>query len=171
MSANTDANVVKAAYLRNAFNQAYWPEAAFKGQNSPFLIGIAHKAPEIEHSLNMAFGKLGYRIQGRKVGIQVFKTPDDLAKTGRNPCHALFLPPAATAKSKDWTKAAEGKPILMISDDPGFARKAGDISLVPNPDSPGRFIYHVNTKRLNAKGIRLNSGFLRLRTAVKDISR
>lgn len=166
-----ESHFIKAVYLRNALNFAYYPKDTFPTYKSPFLIGIAGDAPGMKESLDLAFGQLGHKIQNRKVEIQVF--PDPGSMTG-NPsqspqCHALFLPESETAKIKEWIQAADGKRVLFCSEDQGCLQQGGDVALSPNPSFPNRYLYHIHVGRLKGKDIRFHTNFLRTSSSVKVI--
>ena len=173
--AASEEDIIKAAYLRNALNYANFPKEAFPSPSSPFQIGIAGEASSLKKSMNLAFEELGHRIQARAVKILSFQDPTALSnhasKPGRNSCHAVLLPESEGARIHEWLEALGESSILMISDDPGFIDKGGAVSLVPNPDSKGRYLYNIHTQRLRSRGIRFNSGFLRIRSTVKVVDK
>lgn len=173
--AASEEDIIKAAYLRNALNYCNWPQESFPLPTGSFQIGIAGKAHGLKKSLQMAFGKLGYRIHARKVEILAFQDPAALARHANQAniglCHAIFLPESEEARANEWLEALGGKPILMISDDPGFITKGGAVSLVPNPKIKGRYQYKIHTLRLKSRGIRFNSGFLRITSTVKIVDK
>lgn len=93
-------------------------------------------------SLELAFNKLGYRIQNRDVEVLNFPTPGDIEKAlNETPyaCHALFLPLSETERAAEWVKVTSKLPILLISEQPDFLHKGGEVALAPNQVKPGRF--------------------------------
>ena len=173
--AQAEKNVIKAAYLRNVMNFANWPAGTFKSSNADFQIGFAGTDPEMEGSLEMAFEKLNYRIQNRRVNIRIFRTPGALevflGNKGANGCQAIFLPTSETVRAKQWIDVVGNKPVLLFSEDPGFIDAGGSICLTPNPRVKGRFYYTIHTQRLQKQKIRFTTQFLRMRSAVKTISK
>lgn len=129
----------------------------------------------MEESLEMAFEKLNYRIQNRTVLIQTFRNPGALAEhlgnNGARGCQAIYMPKAETARAKQWLEVVGKKPVILFSEDPAFIDAGGSICLTPNPRAKGRFYYTIHTQRLKTQKIRFNSEFLRMRSAVKTISK
>jgi len=175
LCAQNEKSIIKAAYIRNALNFAHWPKKTFPSQGSSFQLGIAGEAPELEASLRLAFDKLNHRIQNRKVHLIKLGTPqafsDLITKSGSRSCNALFLPSSENENFAKWLKAAGSQPVLLMSDDPEFIDQGGTFSLSPKDNTPNRYVYAIHVKKLRARKIRFNAEFLRLRSAVKIISK
>jgi len=175
LCAQNEKSIIKAAYIRNALNFAHWPKKTFPSQGSSFQLGIAGKAPELEASLQLAFEKLNHRIQNRKVHLIKLGTPqafsDLITKSGSRSCNALFLPSSEKENFLKWLQVAGKHSILLMSDDPEFIDQGGTFSLSPKDNTPNRYMYVIHVKKLRARKIRFNSEFLRLRSAVKIISK
>ena len=174
LSAQQDTQVIKAAYIRNVLNFARWPNQTFASTHTPFRLALVGNDKELEASLRLAFEQLNHRIQNRKVELVLFKTPEELkdkvSTQGSRTCHALFIPTSEEDKT-EWINTVKLHPILLISDDPKFVENGGTVSLVPKEDTPNRYIYHIHLKRLRTQKLRFHAEFLRIRSAVKIISK
>jgi len=169
-----DTHVIKAAYLRNAFNFARWPGDAFASSTSRFEIGFVGKDEKLENSLRLAFEKLQYRVQDRSVRLTHHDTPEEFLESQKNngtSCHVLFLSSTEKESLKSWVQACEKKPVLLISDHPDFQDFGGHVWITPNPKAKGRYIYNVHLPNLKSCNLRFTAEFLRLRSAVNVISK
>ncbi len=98
------------------------------------------------------------RIQGKTISIQIL----DAGSTGEN-CDVLYLN-AAQNNHGDLVKHVKHKPVLTISEQPGFAEQGGMIEL---GNHNNRLTFSINL--LAAKASRLNVGFQLLSLARKVI--
>ncbi|MGR9014673.1 MAG: YfiR family protein, partial [Gammaproteobacteria bacterium] len=98
------------------------------------------------------------RIQGKAITVQVL----DTGNTGEN-CDVLYLN-AAPNNHGDMVKHVKHKPVLTISEQPGFADQGGMIEL---GNHNNRLTFSINL--LAAKASRLNVGFQLLSLARKVI--
>ena len=174
LCAQEEDQIIKAAYIRNALHFARWPNQTFESTHTPFRLGFAGKDEALEASLRLAFGQLNHRIQNRKVELIIFQSSEELenaiAKEGSRTCHAIFVTASEEKEAENWINTVNSYPILMMSDDQNFIEKGGTVSLVPNPDTPKRYLYHIDLKRLRTQKLRFHAEFLRIRTTVKIIS-
>ena len=120
------ADAVKAAYLVNFIRFTEWPASAAGNDDSPFVIGVAGNRDLEDCLWKITDGKL---LQGRKVRVLRLATPADVET-----CRVIFINPAParsdliSVSTAEWLKAVHGKPILTISNEPGFLETGGIIN-------------------------------------------
>lgn len=114
---------IKAAIVYKVGKFVDWPSSAFPTPDAPLticLLGDDDFAAALQ-------GVAGRTVQGRRIDFRIIGV-SSMAKA--NACHILFLPRSASGRVGSIARTLRGKPVLTISDIPGFARSGGMISLV-----------------------------------------
>jgi len=119
---------VEAVFLYNFGKFVSWPESAFAGAKSPFVIGLVGRSEVGEFLKKTARDG---EVRGRRLEIREIGTSDEqstIAEMGR--CHVLFIGRSSSeALPKIIAKLAR-EPVLTVSDTPGFADIGGVIGFV-----------------------------------------
>ena len=77
-------------------------------------------------------------------------------------CHILFIPEIEPHKLKSILKYVTDKPILLISDSPGFAEKGVHINFYELEDkSLGQLSFEINLKQVRQAKIHISSKLLK----------
>lgn len=111
---------VKAIFLFNFIQFVQWPATAFAGPESPILNGVLGYDP---------FGPaLAAAINGetiRKRPLHVFRSHhwQDLQH-----CHLVFVSPSERQHVNEILRAFRARPVLTVSEVPGFAENGGAIN-------------------------------------------
>lgn len=147
---------VKAAYLYNFGKFIEWPDTAFEGPNSAFVIAVVGSDP---------FGRiLDETVSNKRVGdrpIRVVRldwAKEDHRRELRR-CHLVFVP-------GDWSPDAErvrnhcaGRPILVVGDRDDYVLKGGMIGFVLES---GRIRFELSREALDRAGLRAGAQLLKL---------
>jgi hypothetical protein len=143
---------VQAAYLYNFGKFVRWPESRGLG---PMLVCVAGQDP-----LGQTIGKLvdGEEINGRPVQERNLDRPE-----GVGACSILFVGATAHGQEAGFLAAAEGKPILTVSDSPDFLAHGGMIQFVQVED---HVRFSVNLDACSRHSVALSSELLKVAVAV-----
>lgn len=138
---------LKAVLFYRLTHFVYWPEN--KEIPRPTHLCIVGTDP---------FGQSLRQIDGGKQDTRIVINPDDLSI-----CQLLFIARSETERLALWLSRAKARPLLTVSDIPGFARAGGMIEL---PLEAGRVAIVVNRRASEAQGFGFNAQLLRLARVV-----
>lgn len=148
----TDAEyAVKAAWLFNFAKYCEWPAAAFSREDTPIVVGVLGADP-FGPALEQAVG--GKTINNRKVTFLRSNRLEDL-----QPAHILFVTRAEKPRLRELLTELARRPVLTVSDLPGFTEAGGGIYLFAEEDSVRFFI---NNEAAEKAGLRLRAQLIRL---------
>lgn len=139
-----------AAYVYNFARFVEWPATQFPSPLTPLVL-CTPDAETLDGHLLRVHGRLA---QNRRVVVRLVENGEQL--TG---CQLLFLPAQDDASIAGWLTAAAGKPLLTISNAPGFAARGGMIELFVKAD---RVHFDVQREVAAAAGLRISSRLLAL---------
>lgn len=145
---DTTANRVKAAVMFNFAKFVAWPEQAGDEQ-STFVIGVCG-ASRLEPHLR-AF--TSHSVQGRMLEVRTFDPAGPIPD-----CRIVFL--GADVPLDDLRDSLADRPVLTISDRPGFLDDGGMVLLYLSDDRKIRF--DVNEDAAHDAGMIISSKLLRL---------
>jgi len=142
---------LKVAFVLNFAKFTSWPPQSFSDSQTPFLVCVGG-----EDSLGTALGVLADKqIAGRTIHVERL--------TGRSKnvekCHLYFLGASEQDRLQQSLQTVGKKPILMVSDIPGFAAAGGTIELRTIGDRVG---FVVNNRAAKGAGLHLSASLLQL---------
>lgn len=111
------AEQVKAVFLFNFAQFVEWPDAAFAGPESPLVIEILGEDPFGTYLDETVTGEA---VRGRPLVVRRTQRIEDI----RN-CHILFVSQSAESRFDAILAALKDRPVLVVSDAPGFVRRRG----------------------------------------------
>jgi len=117
---------IKAAFLYNLGSFITWPENVFSGTNSSFQICVLGQDPFKEKLEIIAEN---HPILGHPVKIQRFQQIEETEG-----CHVLFVSDSEQLRLIAIFEWLKEKPVLTVSDIPGFTRQGGMIEFYPHRD-------------------------------------
>jgi len=110
---------VKAVFIYNFTRFVEWPEMAFAGPDSPFIIGIVGADP---------FGPaLPEAVAGEKVGTHPIRVQRFQQIADVKDCHLLYISAKEPEKAREMLAAIPRRPMLTVGESPTFARQGGMI--------------------------------------------
>jgi hypothetical protein len=111
---------VKAAFLFNFAQFVQWPDAAFKGTDTPFSIGILGDDP---------FGTaLDETVKGEAVGGHKFTVQRSHRLVDLANCQIIFVSKSEKNHVAQILSALGSRPVLTVGEIEGFARDGGGIN-------------------------------------------
>ncbi len=154
---------IAALYLYNFLLFVDWPENAVSHSNT-LKVGI-YGDPQLYEAMYPMAGK---EIKGKKMAVFSLIKPESLDESFQ----VLFVRGQDTRTVKEFLKKASGKPILTVSDRPGFSR-LGAMVIFRDPDASQtgsgnqkRFI--INLSAVSKSGLKIRSRLLRMSDIVSD---
>lgn len=146
---------VKAEFLVKLARFVDWPQSAFEGPQSPFVIAIAGADPFGEHLEEVARVRT---VNGRPVKL-VKARPGAAAE----PCHMLFIAGGGYPRLGDILELYGDKPVLTVGDGEKFARKGAQIALYRRG---GSLRFELNLAAAKRSGLAISSKLMHLAAAV-----
>lgn len=143
---------VEAVYLYNFAKFVRWPAAT---PQKALDICIAGRK---EYTDTLTKTVAGETIGGRALAVRTVLKPEDVAG-----CDILFLGATDKARFDSLLAAAAGKPVLTVSDTPGFLERGGMIQfeVIGN-----RVRFSVNLGPVTRSGLSLSSELLKVAVSV-----
>lgn len=140
---------IKAAFMVNFARFVTWPDD--KNKEIPFVFEVLGENP-----FGQALEPVNrQQIKGRKAIVRYIPELADLSET----VQVLFVSYTMVDQIEKIIKQVNGRPVLTISDIPGFAMAGGMIEFVER-DNSIHFI--VNLKAVRAAGLDMNYQLLQL---------
>lgn len=153
------AEAVRAAFVLNFLKFAEWPAAA-KADSTALVIGALGDDAQ---AAALRAGLDGKEIQGRRVSVRVFSDADQWRREGQA-CQALYITPTAAAAWLGLRDEVTARPVLTISEAPGFCEQGGILNLY---EEDHRIRFQANPGAADHAGLKLRSTLLTLATIVK----
>lgn len=156
---------VKAAYVYNFAKFIEWPAGVYKDAESPFVIGVVGDDSFLKNLNDTVRAK---KIATRPVTILRLRwgTPADRAKLKR--CRILYISKTERRRLTEIFGALKGKPVLLVSDIPGFASGGGMIGFVLEQQ---RIIFEINREALEQAKLKTSAKLLKLARIVQTKDR
>ena len=148
---------VKAAFLYNFAKFVEWPAASFKGDTTPFVLGIVGEDP-FGSTLSALVER--EQVKGRPVEIRRYHEGEDFAG-----CHLLFISRSEAARLSQLLPLAEKHSVLTVSEHPDFLSQGGMINFALVKQSVR---FDINKKATTQAGLKISSKLLAVARAVLD---
>ena len=146
---------LKAAFLVNFSRFITWPEQSFSPEHQEVTFCIAGKNP-FGATLSAVDGK---KISGRNIRV-VFA--DSLQKLPQ--CHLLYVSSSEKNELASLSSRVGYRPVVTVSDIPGFVAAGGSIEFVIKED---RLSFIINNSDLKQRGIQASAAMLDLAASVR----
>lgn len=140
---------IKAAFVYNFAQFVLWPSTAFTNSSQSFEIGILGDNPfgkSLEETVK------GETIKGRPITIVESSRIEKLAG-----CQILFISKSAASHLDEIFQKLDSKPILTVSEDPGFLQHGGIINLYRDGS---KVHFEINPDAAEKSGLKLGSELL-----------
>ncbi len=150
------ATRVKAAYIYNFAKFATWPADVFKTDDAPIIIGVVGPDPIAATLEKVVRGKTAHnrRIEVRRIAGVYPEAADELRE-----CHLLFVCACESERIGQLWRLLGNRPVLVVSDIEGFAKRGGMIGLALEG---GRIVFEIHRAAVEQTGIRLSAKLLKL---------
>ena len=146
---------VKAAYLVNFAKLVDWPATAFPSGRSALIIGVVGRGGAGDE---LARTVAGASANGRPIEVRRVSAGDGGALAA---CHLLFETESERAEAV--INAVQGRPVLIVGEAEGFARRGGAIGFVKDGATVK---FEANPKAAARNGLSISAKLLRVARGV-----
>lgn len=116
-------------FIYNFVKYIEWPSSS-----QEFVIGVYGDSPIIKELENMAKTK---KAKGRPIIVKKISTAEEALN-----CQLVYVPPSKSAQTKLIAERIKGKPILLVGEREGLARKGAALSFVTMDDDTLKFEFN-----------------------------
>ena len=141
---------LKAGVLYHIIEYVEWPKSALSNNPPAIEIGLVGQLPFAE-ALEVLSGK---SVQGREL---VVKRISDVQSAAN--CQVLFISASEKARLPQIVGQVKDRPVLTVSEVPGFAEEGGMVNLLAGPN---HIVMEINRDAANQARLSLNSQLLKL---------
>ena len=147
--------LVKAAYIYNFAKFTTWPPNTIPPMGSALSLCIVGQDPIGKVAANLE----EKTVQGRSVDVTYVVWAEEVTS-----CNIVFIGLKSADRMKELFSILQSKPILTISDMPGFTLNGGMLGLL---EERGRINFEANQTAINTAGLRVSSRALQLAKRVR----
>ncbi len=128
-------------FIYNFSKYVKWPEAGISGK---FVIGVLGTSTIQKDLKILAATK---KINGKSIEIKQFSSAAEISD-----CHILYVSATESELLDQVLSKTSNKPILIVTDSPGLARKGAAINFV---EVEGKIKFELNKKNAEEKGLKV----------------
>lgn len=147
---------VKAAFLYNFAKFVEWPNESFPDPAAPIQICVLGRDDFGQELQLITHDKV---INGRRIEIDHV-----LALTRARDCQVLFISSSERSRTREILASVQGRTVLTISDEPGFAAAGGVINFILENS---RVRFEINLTAANQAHLKISSKLLALAKLVR----
>jgi len=136
-------------FIYNFMKYVEWPEAQSKGD---FVLAVMGDSPITKELQTLASTK---KLKGRNIVIKKVDTPEQAEG-----CQLLFVPNSKSNMVKTLKDQTKDKPILIVGEREGLAKKGAGLSFVTLDDDELKF--DINKKEIEQHQLKISSSLLSL---------
>jgi len=145
---------LKLAFMVNFARFLTWPEESFTPQQPQLTLCVLGKNP---------FGNALGGVEGKKVGDRTLKVKQLEALGKEQQCHLLFVSQSEAGSLANLGPALGRRPVVTVSDIPGFAVAGGSIEFVVKDE---KLSFVINNSVMKDRGVQASSSLLNLAAAI-----
>ncbi len=150
-------DAIKAAYLYNFGRYVDWPNSSFATETSPLVIGIV--GPSLVDQHLSAYTRDDKQVRGHPIRVIRWTNGGNI-----DACHILLLSAELDARQREVVvKAAEGKPILLVSEGTDTVLPAGGIHFTVEQN---KMTIQISADRVRERGLKISSKLLQVAKVV-----
>ena len=136
-------------FVYNFMKYVEWPEAQSKGD---FVVGVFGDSPIQKELAGLASTK---KLKGRNITIKTITKSEEAAG-----CQLLYVPSSKSGNIKALKEQMMGKPILIVGEREGLAKKGAELSFVTLDDDALKF--DINKKEIELHQLKISSQLISL---------
>jgi hypothetical protein len=136
-------------FIYNFMKYVEWPENSNKGE---FVISVVGDSPINKELQELAENK---KLKGRVIVFKRCNNPEEAVNS-----HLVFLPSSKSSLVKIFKEQTKGKPVLIVAEREGLARKGAGISFVTLEEDDLKF--DINKKDIEQHHLRVASSLINL---------
>ena len=136
-------------FIYNFMKYVEWPENSNKGE---FIICVMGESPIMKELQVLATTK---KLKGRTIVLKRCDTPEEALNA-----HLVFIPESKSGVIKSMKEQTKGKPLLIVAEREGLARKGAGISFVTLDEDALKF--DINKKEIEIRQLRISNSLISL---------
>jgi hypothetical protein len=136
-------------FVYNFMKYVEWPEAQSKGD---FVVGVYGESPIQKELQTLASSK---KLKGRNIVVKSISKPEDVSA-----CQLVYVPSSKSSAVKAFKEAIKDKPVLVVGEREGLAKKGAALSFVTMDDDALKF--DINKKEIEQHQLKVASSLLSL---------
>lgn len=140
-------------FIYNFMKYVEWPEAQSKGD---FVLAVMGDSPISKELQALATAK---KIKGRNIILRKCNTVEDTYG-----CHLVFVPNSKSSMVKALKDQTKDKPVLIVGEREGLAKKGAGLSFVTLDDDELKF--DINKKEIEGHQLKISSQLVSLGTVI-----
>lgn len=140
-------------FIYNFMKYVEWPEAQSKGD---FVLAVMGDSPIQKELQALASAK---KIKGRNIILRKCTTVEDTYGS-----HLVFIPNSKSAMVKLLKDQTKDKPVLIVGEREGLAKKGAGLSFVTMDDDELKF--DINKKEIEGHQLKISSQLVSLGTVI-----
>lgn len=145
-----------SVYVYNFTKYIEWPN---EKKNGSFVIAVYGNSP--------IFREFNNFISTKKVGNQSISLKSTTSLDGLYDCNLVYVPLSESKNIKLISDALLNKPILIISEKPGSAKKGASINLFLDEDDDYKTKFDLNKKLIEDKGLIISKQLIQMADKVE----
>jgi hypothetical protein len=134
-------------FLYNFMKYIEWPD-----KSGDFVIGVVGDSKVTTELMFLAEKK---KVGARNIVVKTISTADDVLL-----CNMIYVPSAKTSMLKPIMEKIKGKPILVVGEREGLARKGAGISFMVDDDDVLKF--DINKSVLDSQSLKIANLLMQL---------
>lgn len=134
-------------FLYNFMKYIEWPD-----KSGDFVIGVMGDS-KVKEELTLLAGKK--KVGARNIVVKTISNPEDVLL-----CNMVYIPSSQTNMLKILVTKVKDKPILLVGEREGLARKGAGISFVVDDDDVLRF--DINKSVLDSQSLKIANLLMQL---------
>ena len=136
-------------FIYNFMKYIEWPEAQSKGD---FVIGVLGDSPISKELQALVASK---KLKGRNIVLKKCNTPEDALS-----CHLIYVSDSKSSTVKTLKEQTKDKPVLIVGEREGLAKKGAGLSFVTLEDDELKF--DINKKEIEQHQLKIASSLVNL---------
>lgn len=136
-------------FVYNFMKYIEWPENQSKGD---FVLGVYGDSPILKELSILSSTK---KLKGRNIVVKIINKPDEAAM-----CQLLYIPSSKSSALKQLKETLNGKPILLVGEREGLAKKGTALSFCTLEDDALKF--DINKKEIEQRQLKISSSLIQL---------
>jgi hypothetical protein len=136
-------------FVYNFMKYVEWPEAQSKGD---FTVAVLGDSPINKELQALAASK---KLKGRNIVLKKCNTPEEALN-----CNLLYIASSKSAAVKTVKDQLKDKPVLVVGEREGLAKKGAGLSFVTMEDDELKF--DINKKEIEQHQLKISSSLIQL---------
>ena len=134
-------------FIYNFSKYVKWPDS----QSTAFVIGVYGSSSIYDDLSSMAASK---KVNNLPIEVKRYKSTSELEG-----CQILYVPSSESSKIDEIISSTKGKPVLVVTDKPGSAKRGASINFV---EVDGKIKFELSQENAESGGLKVASALASL---------